>query len=89
MTTTTIMTTPVLSEVEGMTTKISASTLIILLLILSHVSPAGAKSPGKGDLKHWPEGCSPREIGLKVAEKYLASPFRNFTVLCHFVSFHY
>jgi rhamnogalacturonyl hydrolase YesR len=62
-----------------MTTKISASTLIILLLILSHVSPAGAKSPGKGDLKHWPEGCSPREIGLKVAEKYLASPFRNFT----------
>ena len=30
------------------------------------------------DLGPWPQGCSPREIGKRVAERYVASPYGNF-----------
>lgn len=30
------------------------------------------------DLGSWPPGCSPQEIGKRVAERYVASPFGNF-----------
>ncbi|MFD1819512.1 Rhamnogalacturonyl hydrolase YesR [Pseudarcicella hirudinis] len=31
-----------------------------------------------GDLKHWPKGSSPEEIGLKVADRFVATPHPNF-----------
>ncbi len=50
-----------------------------MLLAISLAFPAGARKPGKSNLKQWEEEMSPAEVGLKVAKNYLQSPFRNFT----------
>jgi len=31
-----------------------------------------------GDLKHWPKGTSPQEVGKRVAERFIATPHTNF-----------
>jgi rhamnogalacturonyl hydrolase YesR len=33
---------------------------------------------GNGDLIHFPQGCSPKEVGSRVAEHFLATPHTNF-----------
>jgi rhamnogalacturonyl hydrolase YesR len=54
--------------------------LVLSLLILSSsFSPASAQKKGKGsDLKNWPHGCSPQEIGKRIAQHFVASPHFNY-----------
>jgi unsaturated rhamnogalacturonyl hydrolase len=54
---------------------ISAVTLAVAWMSCAHITPQ--KSLGV-DLGPWPQGCSPSEIGKRVAERYAASPFGNF-----------
>lgn len=37
-----------------------------------------AQSSKDADLKHWPKGASPEEIGNRVAERFIASPHANY-----------
>jgi unsaturated rhamnogalacturonyl hydrolase len=52
--------------------------LIAGLLILTGCAHRASDVSLPGDLVHWPAGCSPRDIGKRVAERYLASPFGGF-----------
>ncbi len=52
--------------------------LLLLFLSLWMALPLSAKIR-PGDLKNWPEGTSPEEIGERLVKNYLMSPFRNFT----------
>jgi rhamnogalacturonyl hydrolase YesR len=55
----------------------SYATILITLLLL----PASICSQTKNvnsDLKNWPKGSSPREIGKRVAEHFIASPHFNY-----------
>lgn len=36
------------------------------------------KPDKKTDLKNWPKGCSPKEVGTKVANRFVASPHQNY-----------
>lgn len=47
----------------------------IALLLLANISVVFAQS---NDLKRFPSGSTPREIGDKITQRYLSEPFRNF-----------
>jgi unsaturated rhamnogalacturonyl hydrolase len=49
-----------------------------LPVLLTAVAAAMLCSTHAGDLDSWPAGASPREIGNRVAEHYLAAPYGNF-----------
>ncbi|MCX6328112.1 MAG: glycoside hydrolase family 88 protein [Bacteroidia bacterium] len=50
-----------------------------LLILSSSFSPASAQKKVKGsDLKNWPQGCSPQEIGKRIAQHFVASPHFNY-----------
>lgn len=53
--------------------------LCLSLILLSPISIYGQKGKGSSDLKHWPKGSSPQEIGKRIAEHFVSSPhFNNF-----------
>ena len=50
-----------------------------IVFVLSPITTAsGQKSSKSYDLKHWPAGCSPQEVGKHVAEHFAASPHFNY-----------
>lgn len=49
--------------------------LIVASLLFQHPGIAQSR---KTDFGHWPNGCSPKEIGTKLAEHFVAIPFQNF-----------
>jgi rhamnogalacturonyl hydrolase YesR len=54
-----------------MNNKIRNSMALCLALLLScSLSLNGQKPVKEGDLKHWPKGSSPREIGTRIAEHF-------------------
>jgi unsaturated rhamnogalacturonyl hydrolase len=55
---------------------LSGAIFIFCILIFQELN---AEKPAKNDLTHWPAGCTPTEIGSKVAKNYLETPFRNFS----------
>lgn len=52
--------------------------LMISLLGIAAAGPLAAQSGKDTDLKNWPKGTSPKEIGMKVAELFIATPHPNF-----------
>jgi unsaturated rhamnogalacturonyl hydrolase len=48
---------------------------VMMLLCLAVDAPAQDKS---ADLKNWPKGTSPKEIGLRVANRFVNTPHPNF-----------
>jgi Predicted unsaturated glucuronyl hydrolase involved in regulation of bacterial surface properties, and related proteins len=62
-----------------MNNKIRNSMALCLALLLScSLSLNGQKPVKEGDLKHWPKGSSPQEIGNRIAEHFVASPHFNY-----------
>jgi unsaturated rhamnogalacturonyl hydrolase len=60
--------------------KILHNTLLLCLsffLLKPCVGVAQTKN-GNSDFKNWPKGTSPREIGIRVAEHFIATPHTNF-----------
>jgi rhamnogalacturonyl hydrolase YesR len=55
----------------------SYATILITLLLLP-VSICSQTKNANSDLKNWPKGSSPREIGKRVAEHFIASPHFNY-----------
>ncbi|MGD0340228.1 MAG: glycoside hydrolase family 88 protein [Bacteroidales bacterium] len=53
-------------------------TLFLIFLLSCSLSLNGQKAIKGGDLKHWPKGSSPREIGKRIAEHFVASPHFNY-----------
>ncbi len=52
---------------------------IVLLTILLHTSSICSQTTRENsDLKHWPKGFSPQEIGKRVAEHFALSPHFNY-----------
>jgi len=51
-----------------------ANTPKVLLAALILILMAGCGGSDNHDFTKWPEGSSPREIGLRLAERYLATP---------------
>src|SRR5690349_11996498 len=49
------------------------NTIVIAFLL----SPALADAQS-ANLKEWPKGASPKEVGMRVAERFLATPHTNF-----------
>jgi unsaturated rhamnogalacturonyl hydrolase len=55
------------------------SLALCLVLLLSYSQCLNAqKTANEGELKHWPKGLSPGEIGKRIAEHYAASPYFNY-----------
>jgi rhamnogalacturonyl hydrolase YesR len=52
--------------------------LSLALLLSGSLSVHGQKPVNEGDLKHWPQGSSPQEIGVRIAEHFIASPHFNY-----------
>ncbi len=54
--------------------------LFVNIVGLMSISPGNAQSSKKenADLKSWPKGTSPQEIGIRVAELFVATPHTNF-----------
>lgn len=52
--------------------------LSLALLLFGSLSVHGQKPVNEGDLKHWPQGSSPQEIGVRIAEHFVASPHFNY-----------
>jgi len=52
--------------------------LSLALLLSGSLSVHGQKPVNEGDLKHWPQGSSPLEIGVRIAEHFVASPHFNY-----------
>jgi unsaturated rhamnogalacturonyl hydrolase len=53
-------------------------TFSLALLISGSLYLNGQKTANEGDLKHWPAGSSPQEVGLRIAEHFVASPHFNY-----------
>jgi unsaturated rhamnogalacturonyl hydrolase len=51
------------------------NSVVLVLLLISGFSFAQS---GSADLKNWPKGTSPKEVGLKVAERFVVTPHTNF-----------
>jgi len=49
-------------------------TLICVVVFLYPYNDFGQKVKENSDLKHWPAGSSPQEIGKRVAEHYVIRP---------------
>jgi len=52
--------------------------LSLVLLLSGSIFIHGQKPADNGDLKHWPKGSSPLEIGERIAEHFVASPHFNY-----------
>lgn len=50
---------------------------LVIAVCMVNIHPGFAQS-GKADLKNWPKGCSPKEVGTKVANRFVASPHQNY-----------
>ena len=50
--------------------------LLIILFIYCNLSYGQSKN--ETDLEHWPKGSSPKEIGKRVADRFIATPHPNF-----------
>jgi rhamnogalacturonyl hydrolase YesR len=53
-------------------------TLIGVLILILPLQSYGQKVKENSDLKHWPEGSSPAEVGKRVAEHFAVSPHFNY-----------
>ena len=51
------------------------NSVALVLLLISGFSFAQS---GSADLKNWPKGTSPKEVGLKVAKRFVVTPHTNF-----------
>lgn len=51
---------------------------LFLLILLTFIVLGGYAKTKDYDLKHWPKGKSPVEIGSRIAEKFLKSPHSRF-----------
>jgi rhamnogalacturonyl hydrolase YesR len=49
-----------------------------LIVASLFVFQSGFSQSAKADFGHWPKGCSPKEVGTKVAGRFIESPFQNF-----------
>ena len=49
-----------------------------LIVASLFVFQSGFAQNEKSDLSFWPKGCSPKEVGAKVAGRFIESPFQNF-----------
>lgn len=58
-------------------------TLLAALALACGASLASAADPA--DFQSWPAGASPREIGRRVAERFVASPHPNFGINRNFI----
>ncbi len=62
-----------------MNPKIRLSLAICMILLISSFTAASAQKKIKSyDLKQWPAGCSPQEVGKRIAEHFIASPHFNY-----------
>lgn len=54
--------------------------IIVLFLIVAMVQAAHSNcaAQSKSDLKNWPKGSTPQEIGKRVADRFIATPPPNF-----------
>jgi rhamnogalacturonyl hydrolase YesR len=50
----------------------------IALLLSGSLFIHGQKPANESDLKHWPKGSSPQEIGMRIADHFIASPHFNY-----------
>src|SRR5882672_3460690 len=60
--------------------KVFTYSILAILVVLINMNFLMAQSSQieKEDLRHWPKGTSPQEIGKRVAEHFIASPHANF-----------
>ena len=60
--------------------KLVESLLLVNVVGLMSINLCNAQSSKKenSDLKNWPKGSSPQEIGIRVAERFIATPHTNF-----------
>jgi rhamnogalacturonyl hydrolase YesR len=52
--------------------------LLFLIFSFCSLSLCGQKTDKNGDLRHWPKGSSPQEIGIRIAEHFVSSPHFNY-----------
>lgn len=52
--------------------------VVVSLPVWIGCAPVGQVQKSSVELGPWPAGCSPQEIGKRVAERYIASPYGNF-----------
>jgi unsaturated rhamnogalacturonyl hydrolase len=52
--------------------------LLIIMFVGSSLRVTGQKTKESSDLKNWPKGFSPVEVGKRVAEKFISSPHFNY-----------
>ena len=55
----------------------SIKSIILCLFLISGVLGSNAKNNGS-DLKHWPKGSSPAEVGKRIVVKFLNTPHSSF-----------
>jgi unsaturated rhamnogalacturonyl hydrolase len=68
-----------MKDVKTTTVKIVVwSSLIGIVAIWVGCAHFAAQKTAGVDLGPWPQGCSPQEIGKRVSERYVASPYGNF-----------
>jgi len=60
--------------------KLVESLLLVNVVGLMSINLCDAQSSKKenSDLKNWPKGSSPQEIGIRVAERFITTPHTNF-----------
>ncbi len=58
---------------------------LIAALALLLAGSAAAAAPAAADLTAWPAGASPREVGRRVAARFIASPHPNFGINRDFI----
>jgi len=54
------------------------ATLVFALVLVTGCTHTAPTVSSEGDLTQWPAGCSPQEIGKRVADRFLSSPFGGF-----------
>jgi unsaturated rhamnogalacturonyl hydrolase len=61
-----------------MNTCLKLTVLMAALATMAGCGTVDAQKNRAGDFDSWPAGCSPQEIGKRVAERFVASPHPNF-----------
>lgn len=52
--------------------------VLVLALMMVQASQSDCIAQSKSDLKSWPKGSTPQEIGKRVADRFIATPHPNF-----------
>jgi len=58
--------------------KIKIINYLVLIVALAFIGTDNLHAQSSSDLKSWPKGASPQEIGKRVAERFIVTPHANF-----------